>query len=167
MNEQKCFMIQIQFWMNCFWDGKYDSFFKLEFGPFETKPEMNAEMHRLRSLFSIENDEWGTDWSFTNQKQVGKFTREEGWTTGTYESFIGWKKIRSNNRQWWDNPYPKWKRANDPQGKVIGFWKTSTILKQGDGELKPAMVKMRSYGEEEPLTADNVRKYIGVLYRGA
>ena len=153
--------------MECFWDGKDDSFFKLTFGPFETKPEMNAEMHRLRSLFSIENA-WGTDWSFTNQKQVGKFTRQEGWTTSTYQSFIGWKKIRSNNRQWWDNPYKgrQRDRIKDPKGDVIGFWKTSTILHQGEKEIRPAMVKMRSYEPAVPLTAGNVRKHIGNLYRG-
>jgi len=142
MKQNKFFMIQIICWYDTFWDNvSYRR--EMTFGPFSTKEEMNAEMHRVRDHFS---KRFG--WVFKNHKQMTPFKAWEGYWTN-HNDVIGWKKIRSNNRRFWDNPYKG--NSLDPDGHVIGFWRTVPILKQGDSEVQPYTLEDR---KSSALTQD-------------
>ena len=145
MKQEKFFMIQIIYWYETFWEN-FSSKYEMTFGPFSTKEEMNAEMHRVRDYFSKKRG-----WVFKNYKQMTpfKWLYINKWHSSWeyHDDVIGWKKIRSNNRMYWDNPYKG--PSENPDGHVIGFWRTFPILKQGDSEVQPYTIE--DHKSEKPL----------------
>lgn len=130
-------MIQIIYWFEGFWSN-FSAKREIKLGPFSTKEEMNAEMHRARDYFSKKRG-----WVFKTHKQTTPFKWQfiEKWHSHweSHDDVVGWKKIRSNNRKFWDTPYKL--GSKNPDGFVIGFWRTVPILKHGDSEVRPFTMK--------------------------
>lgn len=153
MNNTK-FMIQIKYWFEPSGDGGHTKF-EINLGPFETKAQMNAEMHRTRDFFSKRYR-----WNFTNHKQMSKFKFRLHVKWSNYPQYhydiIGWKKIRSNNRRFWDTGYkPRSEISADPKGNVCAFWRTIPIITQSESEIIPVTLDDFVKNNYRELTYEN------------
>lgn len=162
MKNNEYFLIQVIYW-NELYDKSWEKWEEVivDFGPFKTKQEMNAEMHRIRQLYKSSRD-----FKFTNQTQLKPHWRQcygasSDRSQWGMRDIIGWKKIRSHNLR---NTYTYGREpCNHRDGFVVGFWRTIKVLKQTDEEVvEPTTVanfKSQRYVDSGRKELLRVREY--------